>query len=234
MQDFGYALEDKSAKETEKKTGQLVMTWLVILGREIESPVQLVPLVEALPIETTVLRETAVELTGRLATYFRQEAKRSNDPAALAHAAGWSNNLAVRLSDLGRREDALAASEEAVRLNRALAEARPDAFISNLAMSLTTLANRLSDLGRREDALAASEEAVCLNRALAEARPDAFTPDLAMSLNNLATILSALGRREEALARPKKRSASTAPWPRPARMPSRPTWLCRSTTSLSG
>ena len=93
VQDFGYAVEDKSAKETEKKTGQLVMTWLVILGREIESPVQLVPLVEALPIETTVLRETAVELTGRLAAYFRQEAKRSNDPAALAHAAGWSNSL---------------------------------------------------------------------------------------------------------------------------------------------
>jgi hypothetical protein len=45
-------------------------------------------------------------------------------------------NLANRLSDLGRREDALAAAEEAVHLHRALAEARPDAFAPGLALSL--------------------------------------------------------------------------------------------------
>ena len=47
------------------------------------------------------------------------------------------NNLANMLSDLGRREAALAAAEEAVRLYRALAETRPDAFRSrNYARSL--------------------------------------------------------------------------------------------------
>ena len=109
------------------------------------------------------------------------------------------SNLAKFLSDLGRREEALAAAEEAVSLRRRLASERPDAFLPDLAMSLNNLANMLSDLGRREEALAAAEEAVSLYRRLASERPDAFLPDLAMSLNNLANRLSDLGRREEAL-----------------------------------
>ena len=46
------------------------------------------------------------------------------------------NNQSSRLADLGRREEALAAIEEAVTIYRALAEARPDAFLPDLAMSL--------------------------------------------------------------------------------------------------
>jgi len=102
------------------------------------------------------------------------------------------------LSDLGRREAALTTAEEAVRLYRGLAEARPDAFIPDLARSLSNLAAMLSALGRREAALTAAEEAVRLYRALAEARPDAFIPDLAGSLNNLANMLSDLGARPDA------------------------------------
>jgi hypothetical protein len=49
------------------------------------------------------------------------------------------NNFANRLSDLGRREEALTAAEEAVRLYRALAAARPDAFTIQLARSLWVL-----------------------------------------------------------------------------------------------
>jgi hypothetical protein len=46
------------------------------------------------------------------------------------------NNLSVRLGRLGRREDALAAIEEAVTAYRRLAEDRPDAFLPDLARSL--------------------------------------------------------------------------------------------------
>ncbi len=81
------------------------------------------------------------------------------------------NNLANRLSHLGRREAALAAVEEAVAMRRELAAAHPDAFCPDLAMSLHNLANRLSDLGQREPALAAAEEAVGIYRELAAARP---------------------------------------------------------------
>jgi tetratricopeptide (TPR) repeat protein len=174
--------------------------WLLSLAAEIDDPEQVVALAFALPEQTTVLREPAAELTQRLAAYFLGKAGQSDDPIAYIEAAVWLNNLANRLSDLGRREEALAAAEEAVRLNQALAEARPDAFIPDLALSLNNLANRLSDLGRREEALTAAEEAVRLYRALAEARPDAFIPDLGLSLTNLAIRLSDLGRREEALA----------------------------------
>ena len=110
------------------------------------------------------------------------------------------DNLAARLSGLGRRKEALTAAEEAVRLRRGLAEARPDAFTPDLAASLNTLANNLSALGGHENSLAAAEEAVSLYRALAEARPEAFTSGLAVSLNTLANSLSYLGQREEALA----------------------------------
>ena len=114
--------------------------------------------------------------------------------------AGWLVDLSNRLSALGRREQALAVIEEAAGIYRQLAQARPDAFLPDLAMSLNNQSNRLSDLGRREEALAVIEEAVTIRRQLAQARPDAFLPDLAGSLNNQSTFLSALGRREQALA----------------------------------
>ena len=200
LQDFAYALENESATEQEKATARRLMGWLLSLSQHVENPEHLLPLVFALPEHTTILREPAAELTERLATLFQQEAERTNEPIAWIRAAALLNNLANRLSDLGRREEALAAAEEAVGHYRALAAARPDTFSPNLAVSLNSLANMLSDLGRREEALAAAEEAVGHYRALAAARPETFAPDLAGSLNNLANMLSALGRREQALA----------------------------------
>jgi tetratricopeptide (TPR) repeat protein len=99
---------------------------------------------------------------------------------------------------VGRQQDALALTEEAVRLYRDLAETNP-AFLPDLAGSLNNLGNRHSEVGRRQDALALTEEAVRLYRDLAETNP-AFLPDLAGSLNNLGTCYSEVGRRQDALA----------------------------------
>jgi tetratricopeptide (TPR) repeat protein len=104
-----------------------------------------------------------------------------------------------RLARLGRWEEALFASEEAVTIFRALADADPEVSLPDLAMSLNNLSNRLSDLGRPEEALVPIEEAVTAYRALADADPDAFLPDLATSLINLAASLAGLGWREQAL-----------------------------------
>ena len=101
------------------------------------------------------------------------------------------NTLATMLSDLGRREEALAQAEEAVRIYGQLAEQRPDAFLPDLAMSLNNLANRLRDLGRREEALAQAEEAVRIYRQLAQQRPDVFLPDLARFLATRGEIIAA-------------------------------------------
>jgi tetratricopeptide (TPR) repeat protein len=152
----------------------------------------------AIPHQTTALREVGAAtmaqmraLLGRVPGPWPEETQ--------IEAARVSNNLANRLSDLGRREAALQAAEEAANLYRELARARPDAFTPALAGSLNNLARSLSELGRREAALQAAEEAAELYRELARARPDTFTPDLAKSLNNLANALSDLGRHEAAL-----------------------------------
>ena len=70
------------------------------------------------------------------------------------------NNLGNRLSELGRREDAFAAAKEATGLYRRLADARPDAFLPDLAGSLGSLGNILTELDRKNEALSARREAV--------------------------------------------------------------------------
>ena len=136
------------------------------------------------------------------------------------------------MSDLGRREDALAAAQEAIDIYRRLAAERPDAFLPDLATSLNNLGNRLSDLGRREDALAAAQEAVDIRRRLAAERPDAFLPDLATSLNNLGD-RSERPRpaRGRARGRARRRSTSIAASPPSGPTPSCPISRCRSTIS---
>jgi tetratricopeptide (TPR) repeat protein len=123
----------------------------------------------------------------------------SDGESELSERARNLNNQSVTLSELGRREDALKAAEEAVAVYRRLAQLWPDAYEPYLAGSLKNLGKMLSELGRREEAREAAEEAVAVHRRLAQLWPDAFEPDLASSLNNLGTMLSELGRREDAL-----------------------------------
>ena len=142
----------------------------------------LIEIADALPNYTLSLRVLAAELTDRIVRLLRESSAAGTGEFLLelrSLYAGWLNNLGNRLSDLGRREDALAAAHEATDLYRRLAAERPDAFRPDLAMSLNNLGNGLSDLGRREDALAAAHEAVDIRRRLAAERPDAFRPDLA-------------------------------------------------------
>jgi tetratricopeptide (TPR) repeat protein len=163
----------------------------------------------AIPINTLGLAPLALIIAERRAALAREGVTADDGTAGLdeqkrlyllSELAARVGSLGIRLSNLGRREEALAASQEAVDIYRRLAETRPDAFLPDVAMSLNRLGIRLSNLGRREEALAASQEAVAIHRRLAETRPDAFLPDLASSLNNLGIRLSNLGRREEALA----------------------------------
>jgi hypothetical protein len=74
------------------------------------------------------------------------------------------NTLATRLSELGRREEALKAAEEAADLYRALAATRPEAFTRNFGISLNTLSDILSQLGRQQEAAALREEIARVRR----------------------------------------------------------------------
>ncbi|MET8982826.1 tetratricopeptide repeat protein [Streptomyces sp. NPDC004539] len=66
------------------------------------------------------------------------------------------NNLSVRLGELGRAEESLAAAFEAREVYEAPGSG------PGLAMVLNNLSNRLAAVGRREEALAAAEEAVAV------------------------------------------------------------------------
>ena len=108
-------------------------------------------------------------------------------------------DLAKRLSDLGRPEEALAATAEAVDIYRFLVAQPPDAYRPDLAASLHELAERLSDLGRQKEALAAVEEELGVYRLLATERFDAYRPNLATCLQDISNRLADLGQREAAL-----------------------------------
>jgi hypothetical protein len=54
----------------------------------------------------------------------------SEDEISLSRLAVSLNNLGIRLSDLDRHEEALAAGHEAVAIRRRLAEACPATFLS--------------------------------------------------------------------------------------------------------
>ncbi len=166
--------------------------WLDCLAEGTRDTQALKRLVDQLPEETLALREIAARLTAAVVEAVRKE----NDKEDLAASV---NNLSIRLSDLGHREEALVAGQEAVDVYRELSQSRPDAFQPDLAMSLNNLSNRLSVLGRREEALEAVQDAVAIRRNLSQSRPDAFQWELAISLNSLSNRLSELGRREEAL-----------------------------------
>jgi len=183
----------RTAQDFAEEQTHPALRWLDVLIENAADPPALMRLDDAFPQQTLVLRERAASVTAAIA-----ESQR-NVPIS-AQRARLLNNLCVRLSDLGRREEALAAIEEAVGVYRDLALARPDGLQPDLAQSLNNLSVQLSALGRREEALSAIEEAVAIRRDLALERPATFPPALAESLNNLSVQLSALGRREEALS----------------------------------
>jgi len=189
--------------------------WLENLAATSDADVSaLMQIANELPDRTLALREMVARLTGRIvdmlraavaASGARDNAGDHGAPSALrALLAASLNNLGLRLSDLGRSEDALAAAREATDIYRRLAADRPDAFLPDLATSLNNLGKVFSELGRREEALAAAREASDIYRRLATERPDAFLPDLAMSLNNLGNGLSELGWRKDGLAATQK------------------------------
>ncbi|MEU5690804.1 tetratricopeptide repeat protein [Actinosynnema sp. NPDC020468] len=104
------------------------------------------------------------------------------------------NNLGFRLSDLGRHEDALAATREAVRLSRVAAEVAPDLFTSPYAVALSNFAVDLNRMNRFAEAADAAERA----REILERDPKAV-PHLALALWNQAEAFAGAGRSAEAV-----------------------------------
>jgi hypothetical protein len=153
----------------------------------------------AMPEQTLVLREMALEVNELLVKRLDKLSKDNANEVIQGEHARLLNHLANRLSDVGRCEAALQKAQEALQIREQMEKSRPGVFLPNLATSLAAVAIMLSDLGLREEALEKAREAVRIRRHLAKVRPDAFMQFLAGSLDILANMLSALGQREEAL-----------------------------------
>ncbi len=100
------------------------------------------------------------------------------------------NNLSVRLADVGRNVDALAAIGEAAGHFRSLVEADPPSYLPSLATALHNLQRRLTDLGHGDEAVAACGEMVASYRRLVGINPDVYLPKLAGALRDLSLRLS--------------------------------------------
>ena len=156
-------------------------------------------LVDRLPERSTALATLAVTLGDQVVQYYRTLAE-ANPSAYLPNLAMGLGNLGNRLAMVGRPEEALARTQEAVTIRRRLAEANPDAHLAALAGALSSLGIRLAEVGRPEEALAPAKEAITIYRTLAEANPNAYLPDLAGALTNLGEHLSRVGQHQQALA----------------------------------
>ncbi|MEU9454486.1 tetratricopeptide repeat protein [Streptomyces sp. NPDC048277] len=157
---------------------------------------------DALPFPSRVIAPLAVRLTTALfsATQHVQQST-ADDPAAhdpeLAHSL---SVLGARLAEVGRRSEALAATEQEVQIWRRLATANPATHERDLATSLHNLGIQLERVGRQDEAVTATEEAVQIYRRLAAADPAPHERDLAHSLSVLGARLAGVRRRDEALA----------------------------------
>ncbi len=147
------------------------------------------------PENTVSLREVAAWVSHTLS---QSSPVASNNVAQLAERARHKLNEALRLSELGHREEAEAAASEACLLHRRLNECRPDVFAQDLATSIDNLGLMLSNIGRNEEALEKAKEALEIRRRLAQLSHYGFAPDLAKSLNNMSNRLSDLRRFAEA------------------------------------
>ncbi|MET9461943.1 tetratricopeptide repeat protein [Streptomyces canus] len=153
---------------------------------------------QALPRMSISLAFFSAAVTEILTGLFAQLAD-GNPDAYLPDLAMSLNNHALRLAEVGRRNEAVIVSEEALRLRRELADSNRNTYLPDLAMSLNNHAARLAEVGRRNEAVPVSEEALRLRRELADSNRNTYLPDLAMSLNNHALRLAEVGRRNEAV-----------------------------------
>jgi tetratricopeptide (TPR) repeat protein len=156
---------------------------------------RLTDLNDALPLRSHTLASLAMQSAQRVVDVYRDRADKT--PMALGELISALNNLAVRLSDMGHRQEALEASSEAVnRYRKATVSSR--AADPDFAALLAGHATRLGDLGYWSEATKTNEEAVKIFRRLVSRNPKEYVPMLGMALNNLSVELLEFGKVADA------------------------------------
>ncbi len=147
---------------------------------------------ERLPSSTTALREVAVEVERRHLSGIRTSGRSGAIESALA-----LSQLALRLVDIGRTDDALSAAQDAVELCRKLGA--PASYTEEISRCLNTLSYVLARNGRALEALESAREYVAIARENYQREPESFAEDLAVATHNLSIRLAENGLHNEAL-----------------------------------
>ncbi|MCX5646899.1 MAG: tetratricopeptide repeat protein [Phycisphaerae bacterium] len=152
----------------------------------------LLRLANALPEHSLALAPKALDLYQKLVEMHEKLAA-ARPEAFLPDLAMSLNNLANRLSELGRREEALAAGQRAVEIREKLAAARPEAFLPDLARSLGTLHLCYRAMGRSEDAMDCLRRAIRVMGPFVERYPEAFAPLASALLRSYSSLTGEQG-----------------------------------------
>jgi tetratricopeptide (TPR) repeat protein len=94
-------------------------------------------------------------------------------------------------------EDARAHYEEALKIDRQLAQQSPDVHLPQLAMTLSNFALFDAYQKNLDDARLHYQEALGIDRELIKQNSSVYLPDLAMTLSNLGRVDRMQGRNEE-------------------------------------
>ncbi|PWI05028.1 hypothetical protein DIZ27_41795 [Streptomyces sp. NWU339] len=123
----------------------------------------------------------------------------STDPAHEPELAGSLINLGAFLSEVGRQEEALTATQEAVAIRRRLATDNPAAYEPDLALSLSAWASvRYEARYDMPEALRATVDAVEIYSKLVTAMPARFISPLRNVVSLQADLFRSLGHLREA------------------------------------
>jgi tetratricopeptide (TPR) repeat protein len=140
-----------------------------------------------------VLADIARQLYDRI-----KAADHAGQPELKAPRARLATVLAIWLSALGRRAEALGPAQEAVELRRALARANPDAFTPDLASSLGVLGSVLEGNERAVEARASFAEGIGLLTPYFLALPAAHQPVMAWLVQEYQRLSETLGKPPDA------------------------------------
>ena len=88
--------------------------------------------------------------------------------------------------------------QEVLTTYRQLAQANPQAYLSDVAKTLNNLGLLYSDTQRLSESEQAYQEALAIHRQLAQANPQAYLSDVAMTLNNLGILRLDQGNLQQA------------------------------------
>ncbi|MFD7643722.1 tetratricopeptide repeat protein [Kitasatospora sp. NPDC059795] len=150
---------------------------------------------DVLPHSSEATAALALRLSGAVVMLAQE------DPAAPEDfLAGSLSNLSVRLADVGRHTEALAAANQAVEIHRRLAVTDPGTHEAGYAVALLNLGTRLSLAGRASEALDVVRQAVLILIRLVDAEPGVHEAYLALALSSLGLYFSELGLHSNALA----------------------------------